>query len=45
MRRPQSIVELVEVTAVVLALQVSLNILEQRLDALEPVIEGVELVL
>ena len=45
MRRPQSIVEFVEVTAVVLALQVTLDILEQGLDALETVIEGIELVL
>lgn len=45
MRRPQSIMELVEAAAVVLTLQVSLDVLKQGLDTLEAGVERSNLVL
>lgn len=45
MRRPQGILELVEAAAVVLALQVTLDVLEQLFDTLESGVQGSHLVL
>lgn len=44
-RRPQRIMKLVEAGAIVLTRQITLDILEQLLDALEAGIKGGDLVL
>lgn len=44
MRRPQGILELVETTAVVLALQITLDVSEQLFDALESSIQSGDMV-